>query len=205
MKAESFVFAIAGMLFGVIVGWVLGSQQAVGTRATAPQTAPQSAAAPASSAPSAPVLDQARAQALKNVADQNPKDVQPRVELGNLYFDSEHYPEAITWYESAFALDQKNPNVSTDLGVAYYYTNQPDRAIAQFEKSLAADPNHTKTLLNMGIVKAFGKQDLDGAAKAWEQVIALAPTGPEGQAAKKALDGLRNAHPPTSRGGTGGQ
>jgi len=205
MKAESFVFAIAGMLFGVIVGWVLGSQQAVGSRVAAPPAAQQSASAPAGGTQPAPVLDQARVQALKNVADQNPKDAQPRVELGNLYFDSEHYPEAITWYEQAVALDPRNPNVSTDLGVAYYYTNQPDRAIAQFEKSLAADPNHTKTLLNMGIVKAFGKQDLDGAAKAWEQVIALAPTSPEGQSAKKALDGLRNAHPPTGSGGTGGQ
>jgi tetratricopeptide (TPR) repeat protein len=204
MKAESFVFAIAGMLFGVIVGWVLGSQQASGTRAPAP-AAQFSGAAPAGGTQSAPVLDQARAQALKSVAEQNPKDAQPRIELGNMYFDSEHYPEAITWYEQAFALDPKNPNVSTDLGVSYYYTNQPDRAIAQFEKSLAADPGHTKTLLNMGIVKAFGKQDLDGAMKAWEQVIALAPTSPEGQAAKKALDGLRNAHPPTGAGGSGGE
>jgi cytochrome c-type biogenesis protein CcmH/NrfG len=204
MKAESFVFAIAGMLFGIIVGWVLGSQQAAGGRAAAPVQ--QTSAAPARGTQQPPpVLDQARVQALKSVADQNPKDAQPRVELGNLYFDSEQYPEAITWYESAFALDPANPNVSTDLGVAYYYTNQPDRAIAQFEKSLAADPGHTKTLLNMGIVKAFGKQDLDGAAKAWEQVIALAPASAEGQAAKKALDGLRNAHPPTSPGGTGGR
>ena len=94
--------------------------------------------------------------------------------------------------------------MSTDLGVAYYYTNQPDRAIAQFEKSLAADPKHTKTLLNVGIVKAFAKQDLEGAARAWEQVLALAPGSPEGQQAKKALDGLRSAHP-TKPGGTGGQ
>ncbi len=78
-------------------------------------------------------------------------------------FDAERYSEAITWYEAAVALKPTDANLSTDLGVAYYYTNQPDRAIAQFEKSLAADPKHTKTLLNLGIVKAFGKQDLDGA------------------------------------------
>jgi tetratricopeptide (TPR) repeat protein len=85
--------------------------------------------------------------------------------------------------------------VSTDLGVAYYYTNQPDKAVAQFERSLAVDPKHTKTLLNLGIVKAFGKQDLAGAADAWRQVVALAPNSAEGQAAKKALDGLQSAHP----------
>jgi tetratricopeptide (TPR) repeat protein len=79
--------------------------------------------------------------------------------------------------------------------VAYYYTNQPDRAVKQFEHSLSIDAKHTKTLLNMGIVKAFGKQDLKGAEAAWQQVVALAPDSPEGQAAKKALEGLRSAHP----------
>jgi cytochrome c-type biogenesis protein CcmH/NrfG len=205
MKAESLVFAIAGILFGVIVGWVLGSQQAGGARSNA-ATSPQqiSSAAPASTQSQAAVLDQNRVQALKNIANQNAKDAEPRIELGNLYFDAEQYSEAITWYEAAHALKPSDPNVSTDLGVAYYYTNQPDRAIAQFQKSLTADPKHTKTLLNLGIVKAFGKQDLEGAAQAWEQVIALAPNTPEGQAAKKALDGLRNAHPTGKPAGTGG-
>ncbi len=86
-------------------------------------------------------------------------------------------------------------NVSTDLGVCYYYTNQPDKALEQFDKSLKLDPKHAKTLLNVGIVKAFGKQDLDGAAQAWQQVIRIAPGSPEGQAAKRALDSLQSAHP----------
>ncbi len=204
MKPESFVFAIAGTLFGIIVGWVLGSQQATRTRSPAAPVA-QQAPATAGNTPAPPVLDQNRVQALRSVADQNPKDPQPRVELGNLYFDSEHYTDAITWYESAHALKPNDPDVSTDLGVAYYYTNQPDRAIVQFQKSLAIDPRHTKTLLNLGIVKAFGKQDLDGAAQAWQQVVAISPNSPEGQAANKALEGLRNAHPTTKPGGSGGQ
>ena len=206
MKAESFVFAIAGTLFGIIVGWVLGSQAATGGRVAL--TAPSQQQAPAAAAntgqqPAA--LDQARVQALESVAAQNSKDAEPRAQLGNLYFDAERYTDAIKWYEAAFALEPTNANVSTDLGVAYYYTNQPDRAVAQLERSLAVDPKHTKTLLNLGIVKAFGKQDLDGAAQAWQQVVVLSPNSPEGQAASKALEGLRNAHPTTKPGGTGSQ
>ena len=49
-------------------------------------------------------------------------------------------------------------------------------------------------------MKAFGKQDLDGAGAAWKQVIALAPDSPEGQAAKRALDSLQSAHPAGSQG-----
>src|SRR5439155_13702117 len=81
------------------------------------------------------------------------------------------------------------------LGVCYYYTNQFDKALQQFEHSLKVDPKHTKTLLNVGIVKAFGKQDLDGAAQAWQQVIQIAPDSSEGQAARRALDSMRSAHP----------
>jgi tetratricopeptide (TPR) repeat protein len=131
--------------------------------------------------------------ALQTVAEKDPKNVQSRVQLGNLFFDAEQYPQAITWYEQALALNPADANVSTDLGVAYYYTNQADRALAQFDKSLATDPKHIKTLLNVGIVRAFGKQDLAGAAKAWEQVVAISPDSPEGQAAKKGLEGVKNA------------
>jgi tetratricopeptide (TPR) repeat protein len=146
-------------------------------------------------------VDPDRVRALQAVAEQNPKDMQPRVQLGNLFFDAEQYPQAIPWYEQAMAINPKDANLSTDLGVAYYYTNQPDKAIQQFEHSLSLDPKHTKTLLNMGIVRAFGKQDLAGATQAWQRVVAIAPDSPEGQAAKKGLEGLQSAHPPGSPGG----
>lgn len=200
MRADAIVFGIAGSLFGLIIGWVLGSQQP-SSRAAAPAAVAQSAPASAPAAQQPIALDQERVKALENVASQNPGDPQARVQLGNMYFDAEQYGQAITWYEQALKLAPNDPNVSTDLGVAYYYTNQPDRAIAQFDRSLSVDPRHVKTLLNMGIVRAFGKQDLAGAAKAWEQVVAIAPDSPEGQAAKKGLEGLRNAHPETGSGG----
>lgn len=204
MKPESIVFAIAGSLFGLIVGWILGSQQtARTTRAAAPVEQQASAPAGGSGAAPAATLDQNRVQSLTTAAESNPKDPEPRIQLGNAYFDAERYTDAIAWYEAALKLNPADANVSTDLGVAYYYTNQADRAVKQFEHSLAVNPKHTKTLLNLGIVKAFGKQDLGGAAQAWQQVIALAPDSPEGQAAKKALEGLQSAHPPSSSGAEG--
>lgn len=196
MRADSIAFAISGMLFGVIVGWILGSQQSSGG-AFAPATPAPTAAAstPEGGRPPAAPLDEARARELVAAASNAPDDPAPRVQLGNLYFDAERYTDAAEWYEQALRLKPDDANVSTDLGVAYYYTDQPDKAIAQFEQSLKADPTHTKTMLNMGIVKAFGKQDLAGASAAWQQVIATAPNSPEAQAARKALDGLQQAHP----------
>jgi len=160
---------------------------------------PAAADAPAAqqSSRTAPALDEARASALQAAAGASPQDPAPRIELGNLYFDHERFREAAQWYEEALRVSPKNVNVSTDLGIAYYYMNRPDAALAQFDRSLAIDAAHTKTLLNIGIVRAWGKQDLEGAAKAWQQVIDVAPGSPEASRAKQGLDGIRAAHPET--------
>ena len=52
----------------------------------------------------------------------------------------------------------------------------------------------TKTLLNKGIVLAFGKENLQAAADEWKKVVALSPDSPEGQAARRALEGVEAAH-----------
>jgi tetratricopeptide (TPR) repeat protein len=198
MKIESVLFAISGMVFGVIVGWIIGSQQqsAPPVRAAAVQEAPAQAGGQEQAPPQQPaVLDEGRVQALQTIVNSDPKNVEARVQLANTYFDGERYQDAIKWYEDALKIDPKNVNASTDLGVSYYYLNQPDRALKQFDHSLAIDPRHTKTLLNQGIVRAFGKQDLEGATSSWKRVVELAPDSPEGQAARRALDSMRNAHP----------
>ena len=203
MKSESLVFAAAGTLVGFLGGWIIGSQHTIARVPAAGMAA--SAPAPATSAgnaPSAPALDTAKVQAATGRASAEPRNPAPRIELGNLYFDAEQYQEAARWYQEALSIDPSNADVSTDLGVSFYYLNEPDRALAQFDKSLAINPKHSKTLLNLGIVRAFGKQDLQGAAKAWQEVIAVAPPGsPEGQAARRALDAMRGAHPDVPGGG----
>jgi len=197
MKNDAIAYGLAGILFGLIAGWIIGTAQ--GPREAAPQGAPAASSQAAPAARPAEV-DEARVNALTSLAQDQPTDAAPRVQLGNLYFDAERYDEAITWYSQALALSPDDPDVSTDLGVSYYYTNQPDRAIAQLNHSLDVNPQHAKTLLNLGIVRAFGKQDLTGATEVWERLVQLAPDSPEGQAARRALDSLKSAH----AGGTPG-
>jgi cytochrome c-type biogenesis protein CcmH/NrfG len=198
MRKDSLVLGVASDFYGLLVGCIIGSQQATGVVPTQAGVAP-AAAAPSAQAP--PPFDESRAAALKASAERNPSDAEARVQLGNLYFDAERYDDASRWYAEALKVDPRNVNASTDLGIAYYYSNQPDRALAQFDKSLEIDPKHSKTLLNIGIVRAFGKEDLAGAEKAWQRVLDVAPDSPEAAVAKKGLDGLRAAH---GQGGAAG-
>src|SRR6185503_7034693 len=158
MRSDSVVFGIAGIFFGVLVGWIIGSQRATVVTSTAP------------SSTNAPSTTSGSGQA------------------------APPYDEAARWYEQALKINPKNVNASTDLGIAYYYSNQPDRALSQFDRSLQIDPKHSKTLLNIGIVRAFGKQDIEGAEKAWQRVLELAPNTPEAEIARKGLDGIRAGH-----------
>ena len=200
MTRQSLLFGVAGVFFGILVGWIIGSQQ------TAPPRQQMMAEAPSGSAPAQqnppPALDEARVSALQQSAERDPRDAASRVELGNLYFDSERFPEAARWYESALEIDPKNVNASTDLGITYYYMKQADRALAQFDRSLEIDPKHSKTLMNIGIVRAFGKEDLDGAIKSWKRLIEVAPDSEEARRARQAIQALEN-HPPAGEGTSG--
>jgi tetratricopeptide (TPR) repeat protein len=203
MKADSIAYVIAGICFGVILGWVIGTQQA---RRAAPLVSAEAAPGAQSSAGNpqqAPPLDEGQVQALMTIIKSDPGNVDAVIRLGNTYFDAEHWDEAIQWYKRAVELDPKNPDASTDLGVSLYYTNKADEALAQFEHSLKINPKHTKTLLNKGIVLAFGKRDLKAASVEWEKVVTLAPDSPEGQAARRALEGVAAAH--AGGGATSGQ
>src|SRR5260221_9780748 len=187
---------VAGVFFGVLVGWIIGTQQQ--GRPAAPggrHAAPSQASGAGANAQAPPPLDESRASAMKTTAQQNPADAVTRVQLGNLYFDAGGFQDAVEWYQAAWKIHPKDVDVSTDLGISYYYMNQPDRALAQFDRSLGIDPGHAKTLLNIGIVRAFGKQDLKGAADVWQKVLVVAPSSEEARAARQALDGLRSAHP----------
>jgi tetratricopeptide (TPR) repeat protein len=195
LASESLVFMISGVFFGVMVGWILSSQRAPAAAAVArnPAEVSQQAAAP-------PPVDEGRANQLQKVANAEPANAAVRTELGNLYFDSERFDQAIPWYESALKLTPSSVEVSTDLGVSYLYTQQTDRAIAQFENSIRIDPKHLKTWLNIGIAKAMVKGDVPGGEAAWKKVIELAPGTEEARRAQQGIDALKGGHK-TAAGG----
>jgi tetratricopeptide (TPR) repeat protein len=205
MTKEAVVFGVAGTCFGLLVGWIIGTQQT--GPAVAPPPAAQNAAAPAPDRPPPPPLDLQMLQTLEQEAKARPADGAVRARIGQLYFEAERFDQAIPWFEAALKLDPKNIDVSTDLAVCYHYADDPDRALAQLERSLAINPRHPTTLLYQGTIRAFGKRDLAGAFESWQKVVEYAPDSPEAVRAKVGLDGLRSAHgadaAPAGRGGGG--
>ena len=195
MTKDAVVFGVSGAMFGLLAGWIIGSQWARPADGPPAATAASASASPQQPAP--PPIDLQRAGALEQQANKEPANATVRYDLGNLYLEAQRPDLAIPWYEAALRINPKDVNVSTDLAVAYWYNDDADRALKQIDHSLSLDAKHAKTLLNQGIIRAFGKRDMDGARESWEKVLKVAPDSPEAARAKQGIEGLTAAHSDT--------
>jgi cytochrome c-type biogenesis protein CcmH/NrfG len=201
---QAYTLAVLTLVIGIAVGYF-----ARGSAAVTSTTESAQAAAPANpSAANAPmgtaqlpgigspqqqqaISPEALAQAAAPLVAQlksNPNDFDTLSKLGNLYYDSQAYPQAIEYYEKSLAVQPKNPDVRTDLGTSYWYTGDADKAIANFEKALAVRPNHPGTLFNLGIVKWQGKNDPKGAVVVWEKLLATNPDYPQKEEVQSLIE-----------------
>jgi cytochrome c-type biogenesis protein CcmH/NrfG len=192
---QAYTLAIITLAIGIAVGYFArGSAAPAAATESAQATAPAEVnpgamgAAPAQlpgigttqqQQPASPEMIAKAAEPFLTQLKSNPADVETIVKLGNLYYDSQVYPQAIEYYEKALSLQPNNADVRTDIGTAYWYTGNADKAIASFEKALAVRPNHPGTLFNLGIVKWQGKKDPKGAVVAWEKLLQTNPDYPQ--------------------------
>jgi cytochrome c-type biogenesis protein CcmH/NrfG len=186
MSALAIISGIAGTLFGIIVGYLIATQQGVSTPVVTASPAATTAAVPAAST-AAPAINEQELQAYRDILKNDPKNARAATELGNRLYDAGRYSEAIAYYRQALASDPKNIGVSTDLATAIWYTGDPDGALKQFQQSLAIDPTHAQTLFNLGIVKSQGKNDARGAVEAWEKLLASNPGYPEAERVRRLV------------------
>ena len=130
---------------------------------------------------------------LEKMTKENPNDVAAWTSLGNLYFDTENYENAIKAYNKSLALNPNNADVLTDLGIMFRRTGQPRKAIEAFDKAANIDPRHETSLYNKGIVLMHDLNDIQGAVKAWEELLKRNPaaTSPSGQPIKNLIDKIQ--------------
>ena len=174
-----------GLAVGVslaIMAWIVWSERQVPVTPSADTTP----ATPASSI-LRPTLDQAQVAALEAAIKKDPAGRESHVALANAYFRAHSFEEAIPWYERALDMGLGDVESSTNLGMSYFYAGSVERAVEQLDRSLEVVPDHAQTWFSLGIVRAFGLGDLEGAIEAWERVIKVAPDGPEARAAREAL------------------
>jgi cytochrome c-type biogenesis protein CcmH/NrfG len=133
------------------------------------------------------MLDQAVAPLLATLKT-SPNDFNTIVQLANLYYDGQQYPEAVKYYQLAVKSQPTNSDLLTDLGTSIWYVGDADGAIAEFQTALKYRPDHPGTLSNLGIVRWQGKLDPKGAVQAWEQLLKLNPDYQQKQQVQEYID-----------------
>jgi len=104
-----------------------------------------------------------------------PNDLEILIGLGNSYYDMANPPMAIQYYERALKIMPNNPGVIVDLGAMYRQNSEPDKAIDMFRKAIELDPQLPQAYFNLGMVLRMEKNDVKGAAQAWEKYLKLDP------------------------------
>lgn len=116
-----------------------------------------------------------RTLALEQEVAANPGNGDAWTQLGNVYFDSDRYDQAIRAYTRSLEIFPNNPDVLTDLGVMYRLSGQPNKAIEVFDKAISINPRHEQSRFNKGVVLRYDLDDRDGAIKAWEELLKVNP------------------------------
>ena len=185
-KYSWIVYAVCALLVGGLAGYIIAI---AGTRPGAGALTQAAAAGPTASAVA--LVDEGALKAYRDILARDPNNLAAAVNAGNLLYDGHRYVEAVPLYQRAFALNESDVNISTDLGTALWYAGRADEALAQYDRSLTIAPTHAQTLFNVGIVRADGKHDYPGAVAAWEQLLQSSPSYPNAAAVRSLLADAR--------------
>jgi cytochrome c-type biogenesis protein CcmH/NrfG len=180
-SVQAYVLAVICLLLGVAVGWfVRGPQSPAATPsetadASAPFRGNANAAGPAPTPAEMQKMADTQAGPLLEKLKADPNNAMLLGNIGNVYYDAQQFPTAITYYQRALQVEPANTGVRTDMATAMWYMHDTDGAIAEFQKSLSYEPNKANTLFNLGVVEWQGKMDIDKALATWQHLLDTNP------------------------------
>jgi len=96
---------------------------------------------------------QQAAEAAEQVLARDSSDVEARIRLANVLYDTHNWSDAIVHYRAAIRMDSTRVPPFVDLGVCYYNLGDTREAEQLFRQALARDPHQPVALYNLGVVR----------------------------------------------------
>ena len=113
-------------------------------------------------------------------------NLQARIALADVLYDTANWSEAVIHYKSAIRQDPNRVTSYVDMGVCYYNLSRMDDAVGLFKKALTLDPKQPVALFNLGIV-AESRSEFDAALKYYHQAMQANPPDQMGQVLIEAI------------------
>ncbi len=177
MDKKLLIVLIVGIVIGFPAGYFVGTQQTpapVHQMTTGQAMTQQGADANQGMTQEQQAMKEQMSQqiqALQAEVAKDPNNVKLLVNLGNMYYDTREFQQAIDTYEKAMKLDPSNIMVQVDLATAYNYLGQTDKAVDGLKAVLEKDPNQPQALYNLGIIMLHGKNNLEAARDYWTRLV----------------------------------
>lgn len=191
-STQAYAIACICLFMGIAIGYLVRGAGAATPPAQAQAAPPADAAA---------MQQQVTPEQMKQMADtkaapllqqlqSDPNNPQLLAQIGNIYYDTQNFSDAIGYYGKSLAL-REDPNVRTDMGTAYFYAGDADHALAEFGRVLKSNPGFDNALFNTGMVKFQAKMDVNGAVAAWQEMLKLNPNHPRRAELEKLIANAR--------------
>ena len=196
MKREPMVFAVAGMIFGFVLGYMaagLGHPPASESRPRLPAEAAARSSPGSGAAPAMGPADADEVRRLESLAARDKENVPARVALGRLLMEHAQYEAAARWYREALGLRPADNDVRVDLGASLLFLGRAPDALAEFEQALKNDPGHKQALFNKGLALMRTGRGPE-AVVVWDGLLKRYPGDPQLQGLKDQVERLRAGH-----------
>jgi tetratricopeptide (TPR) repeat protein len=175
MKKDNILFAIIGLLAGLIIGFFATNQlnrsqinQAASSGLSSPPNSATSQGNPAAAVP-------AVSEAIEK-ADKNPDDFAAQMKAGEMFARIKNFDKAITYFEKADKLKPNDFQTLVIIGNTYYDLRRWVDAANYYEKALAIKSDDVAVRTDYGITFAERENpDYDRAIKEFEMSLKVDP------------------------------
>ncbi|MFT3744818.1 MAG: tetratricopeptide repeat protein [Pyrinomonadaceae bacterium] len=183
MNKQSTIFGVAGLLAGLLIGFMfansINQKGATPVSAEARSNSNMPPGHPdisgSGSAPGSTGAMPAQTQAVIDKAKQSPTDFDAQIAAADLYYQIERYPEAISFLQAANKLKPEDREVIVHLGNANFDAGNYEEAEKWYGTALAKkDDVNVRT--DLGLTFVFrDKPDYDKAITEFNKSLAIDP------------------------------
>ena len=185
VNKENTLFAIIGLLLGLIIGFFFANS--VNQRAAMPAATQAAAGMPAggtlpSGHPPVPGADAnggptAEVQSAIDTPKQNPNDFDAQIKAAQLYYQIQRFDGAIEFLKKANELQPDNYEVMVHVGDANFDANHYEEAEKWYTNALAKKPEDVDVRTDLGLTFIFReKPNYDRAIQEFNKVLEANPT-----------------------------
>jgi tetratricopeptide (TPR) repeat protein len=130
-------------------------------------------------------------------------DIVANIELGNLYYDTHNFGDAVRYYRRALSVHPDLPDVRVDMAVSLHQSGHTPEALGELGEVIAAHPEHVIARLDQGIIlEAVGR--VAEAESAYKAVSGMALTPEQRDLVTRQLAGLQQTKSLPATPGAGG-